>query len=59
MKTVAEQTCAAFEANCEFEFSRNYPPTINHPDETAFVRRVLGKMVGAGNVPPRRPWWRG
>ena len=50
MKAVAEHTCAAFGTACEFEFVRNYPPTINHPAETGFVRRVLGEIVGAGNV---------
>ena len=29
MREVAEHTCAAFGASCEFEFERNYPPTIN------------------------------
>lgn len=50
MKTVAESTCAAFEATCEFVFERNYPPTINHPDEAAFARRVMEGLVGADNV---------
>ncbi len=50
MKAVAEHTCAAFGAGCEFEFSRNYPPTINHPAETDFARSVLSEVVGAGNV---------
>ena len=50
MKTVAEATCAAFEASCEFSFQRGYPPTINHPGETEFARRVLGEVVGAANV---------
>ncbi|NRF66645.1 amidohydrolase [Aquincola sp. S2] len=50
MKTVAESTAAAFECSCEFEFVRNYPPTINHEAETAFARRVLGEVVGADNV---------
>ena len=50
MRTVAEHTCAAFGARCEFEFRRNYPPTINHPAETAFARRVLGEVVGPENV---------
>jgi amidohydrolase len=50
MKQVAEATCAAFEAGCEFEFSRNYPPTINHPAETEFVRGLLTDVVGAANV---------
>jgi amidohydrolase len=50
MKTIAEATCAAFELQCEFGFERNYPPTINHEAETAFVRRVLGEMAGPGSV---------
>jgi len=50
MKEVAEHTCAAFGATCEFSFTRNYPPTINHVKETEFARRVLGSVVGADNV---------
>jgi hippurate hydrolase len=50
MQQVAEGTCAAFGATCEFEFHRNYPPTVNHAPETAFVRRVLESMVGEANV---------
>ncbi|UDF35453.1 UNVERIFIED_ORG: M20 family metallopeptidase [Shinella sp. XGS7] len=50
MKAIAEATAQAFEATVEFEFSRNYPPTTNHPKETEFVRSVLGDMVGAQNV---------
>ena len=50
MRAVAEHTCAAFGAGCEFSFTRNYPPTINHAAETAFVQRVLGEVVGRENV---------
>jgi hippurate hydrolase len=50
MKAVAEATCTAFDAGCEFEFNRNYPPTVNHPAETEFARRVLGEVVGPDNV---------
>ena len=50
MKAIAEHTCAAFGATCEFEFRRNYPPTINHAAETAFARRVLASVVGEDNV---------
>jgi amidohydrolase len=50
MKQVAEATAAAFDCACEFEFVRNYPPTINHEAETEFARRVLGEVVGADNV---------
>jgi hippurate hydrolase len=50
MRVVAEHTCAAFGASCEFDFHRNYPPTINHPAETEFVRCALGRVVGPENV---------
>ncbi len=50
MQRIAEATCAAFDTECSFEFHRNYPPTVNHPAETAFVRQVLGDVVGAYNV---------
>jgi amidohydrolase len=50
MRTIAEATCAAFETGCEFEFRRNYPPTVNHPAETEFARQLLGEVVGAENV---------
>jgi amidohydrolase len=50
MQEIAEHTCAAFGATCAFEFHRNYPPTINHPAETAFLQHVAGDMVGAENV---------
>ncbi len=50
MLAMAESTAAAFECGCDFEFVRNYPPTINHQAETAFARRVLGEVVGNDNV---------
>jgi hippurate hydrolase len=55
MRTIAESTCAAFEAQCEFEFWRQYPPTVNHAAETDFVRRVLGELAGTQNVHEFRP----
>jgi hippurate hydrolase len=50
MKEVAEHTCAAFGAECEFVFERNYPPTINHDAETEFFRKVAREVVGPANV---------
>ena len=50
MQVIAESTCAAFEAGCDFEFKRNYPPTVNHEAETEFTRKLLGEVVGADNV---------
>lgn len=46
MRQVAEHSCAAHGAVCEFEFVRNYPPTINSPAETEFVRQVIAGIVG-------------
>jgi amidohydrolase len=50
MRTIAQHTAAAFDAEVEFEFKRNYPPLINHPEETAFAVGVLQSIVGADNV---------
>ena len=55
MRLVAEHTAAAFGATCEFEFKRNYPPTVNHAAETEFVKQVLSDVVGAHNVVPFEP----
>jgi amidohydrolase len=50
MRRISKATCEAFATGCEFEFRRNYPPTVNHARETAFTREVLGELVGAQNV---------
>ena len=50
MQQIAEATCAAFDAGCEFAFHRNYPPTVNHAAETEFARTLLGEVVGPQNV---------
>ncbi|RZI84191.1 MAG: amidohydrolase [Rubrivivax sp.] len=50
MRTVAQHTCAAFGGECDFEFNRNYPPTVNHPRETEFARQVMIELVGGSNV---------
>jgi hippurate hydrolase len=50
MQAIAEHTCAAFGATCEFNFVRNYPPTVNHPVETEFARSVMTEIVDASQV---------
>jgi amidohydrolase len=55
MKHVAEHVCAAHEARCEFEFVRNYPPTINSEAEAAFARQVMASIVGEANVEVQEP----
>ena len=55
MRQVAEHVCAAHEAQCEFEFERNYPPTVNSPAEAEFARQVMASIVGAENVEVQEP----
>ncbi len=55
MRQIAEHTCAAFDVSCEFEFERNYPPTINSERETEFARQVMAGIVGADNVTAQEP----
>jgi hippurate hydrolase len=55
MREVAQHTCAAFGARCEFEFERNYPPTINAEREVAFARRVMAEIVGEEQVLKQEP----
>ena len=55
MREVAEHTCAAFEVSCEFEFVRNYPPTINSAKEAEFARQVMVSIVGADKVLVQEP----
>jgi amidohydrolase len=55
MNEIARHTCAAFGVNCEFEFERNYPPTINSTAEADFARRVMASIVGESNVLTQEP----
>lgn len=55
MRDLAHHTCAAFGAQCDFEFQRNYPPTVNHAGSTERVRRVMTAMVGAEQVLAQEP----
>ena len=50
MREVAAHTAAAFGAEVEFKFKRNYPPLINHAAETAFAVKVMQDVVGAAAV---------
>ena len=55
MEEIARHTCAAFDAECEFEFVRNYPPTVNSAAEADFARQVMAGIVGEGNVQVQEP----
>ncbi|MGJ7545382.1 M20 aminoacylase family protein [Variovorax sp. LT1R16] len=53
MKKIAEHICAAHDAEVDFHFHRNYPPTVNTPAEADFARQVMAGIVGAENVLPQ------
>ena len=46
MRRIAEHTVAAFDANVNFSFTRNYPALINHPNETKLAVDVMREVVG-------------
>ncbi len=43
-------TCEAFNCEAQFTFDRKYPPTLNHPHETAFSTQVLKDVFGKESV---------
>jgi hippurate hydrolase len=55
MRVMAEHTCAASGLRADFEFRRNYPPTINSAPEVNFCRQVMAEIVGSENVQTQEP----
>jgi amidohydrolase len=55
MRHIAQHVSAAHDAECEFEFARNYPPTINSAAEADFARQVMISIVGEANVEVQEP----
>jgi len=50
MGEMAQGVCAAFNASVDFSFKRNYPPLVNHPEQTAFAVEAMKAVVGKDNV---------
>ena len=50
MGEMAQSIAAGFNARVDFGFKRNYPPLINHPEQTAFAVEAMRAVVGADNV---------
>ena len=46
LREVAQSIAMAFSCQAEVEFTRNYPPLINHPVQTAFAREVMRTHFG-------------
>jgi amidohydrolase len=55
MKDISQGLASAFGGRVDFEFVRNYPPTINSEKEALFAARVMAQIVGSENVTPQEP----
>ena len=50
MQEMASGIAAGFGASIDFGFKRNYPPLVNHPQQTAFAIEAMRAVVGASQV---------
>ena len=50
MRELSEHTAAAFGMSVEFEFVRNYPPTINHEQPALFARQAVTQVLNPDQV---------
>ncbi len=55
MRTLTEHTAQAHGLRAEFEFRRNYPPTVNSAAEADFARQVMAEVVGDERVLVQEP----
>ena len=50
MSEIAHHTCSAFGMECDIEFTKGYPATVNHQQEAALSRQVIAAIVDERNV---------
>lgn len=50
MASIVTHTANAHDCSAQLAFHRNYPATINHPQETHFAATVMKQLVGAEHV---------
>ena len=50
MRQLSAQIAAAFDMQADFEFVRNYPPTINDASASAFVKRAALRLLKQDEV---------
>jgi hippurate hydrolase len=55
MRQLSLQVASAFGMEAEFEFVRNYPPTINDAQASAFVRQAVQGLLAPEQVVPQVP----
>jgi hippurate hydrolase len=55
MRRVVEATAAAHDATARIEYSRGYPPTINHADQARRAARAAEMVLGGGRIHRDKP----
>lgn len=55
LKEICAGTAQAFGAKADLEYEYGYPPTVNHPKETAFAVEVAAEISGDVNVDSEAP----
>ncbi|MBM7343078.1 M20 aminoacylase family protein [Pantoea coffeiphila] len=52
MRIICNSICAMHEAECEFIYTHEYSPTVNHAEETAYAVEAANQVFGNENVDP-------
>jgi len=52
MRIICNSICAMHEAECEFIYTHEYSPTVNHARETAYAVEAANQVFGSENVDP-------
>ena len=55
LREVVQNVAAAHGATAHFTYSRNYPVTVNHPEQTGKAVAVARDVAGDANVDPHHP----
>jgi amidohydrolase len=55
MQDIARHICMAYGMECDVEFNKGYPATVNHPEQVALSRQVMASIVGDNNVLEQLP----
>jgi hippurate hydrolase len=50
LREITHSIAGAFDCHAEIQFSRSYPPLINHKNEVEFASGVMSELVGKQNV---------
>lgn len=52
MRVICNSICTMYEAECEFIYTHEFSPTINHPQETMYANEVACRVFGENKVNP-------